>query len=233
MNPLGDDRSTRFSGEPVAVSLWLPTAKVGAALLVVVAVAGLAGSAAGLPVPGMDDGASGQTGVDAAALALLDAGTPVGLSKGPYHPVVGDEIGYAERDAKFGAPRGGRRHEGQDVFAKPGTPLVSVRDGVVVDGATENGRYAGGRGNYVVVYSRLDDRSYVYLHLLRPALVKKGDKVEAGQPLGQVGCTGSCDGPHLHFEVRNGRQTLTAETKAVDPLPLLQEWPSVPVPAQG
>ena len=33
------------------------------------------------------------------------------------------------------------------MFAKPGTPLVSVRDGVVVDGATENGRYAGGRGN--------------------------------------------------------------------------------------
>ena len=235
--PSREPAAPRLSDEPAHVSLRMPTAKVAAALLAVAAVAGLAGSAIGLPMPdlGSDspNGEPGGTGVDAAALALLDAGTPVGLSKGPYHPVVGDEIGYAERDAKFGAPRSGRRHEGQDVFAKPGTPLVSVRDGVVVDGAPENGRFSGGRGNYVVVYSRLDDRSYVYLHLLRPALVEKGEIVEAGQPLGQVGCTGSCDGPHLHFEVRNGRQTLTAETKAVDPLPLLREWPSVPVPAQG
>ncbi len=234
--PSPEAPAPRLSHKPAHVSLRWPTAKVGAALLVVAAVAALAGSAVGLPVPGLSDDSAGQptdSGVDPASLALLDAGTPVGLSEGPYHPVVGDEIGYGEQLAKFGAPRSGRRHEGQDVFAKPGTPLVSVRDGVVVDGEPEDGPYSGGRGNYVVIYSQLDGRSYVYLHMLKPSLVKKGDIVEAGQPIGQVGCTGSCDGPHLHFEVRNGRQTLTAETKAVDPLPLLKDWPSVPVPAQG
>jgi len=240
LKPAGKPRpgppAPRLSDKPAHVSLRLPTVKVGAALLLVVAVAALAGSAAGLPVPGLGDDSPGQgtddTAVDAASLALLDAGTPVGLSKGPYHPVVGD-VDYGESLAKFGAPRSGRLHEGQDLFANPGTPLVSVRDGVIVDSGTENGRYSGGRGNYIVVYSRLDDRSYVYLHLLKPAIVDKGEAVEAGQPLGQMGCTGSCDGPHLHFEVRNGSQTLTAETKAVDPLPLLREWPSVPVPSQG
>ena len=234
--PSPEPPAPRVSDEPAHVSLRRPTAKVGVALLIVAATAALAGSALGLPVPGFgDDSASegsSETAVGAAALGLLGGGTPVGLSKGPYHPVVG-EVGYGESLAKFGAARSGRRHEGQDVFAKPGTPLVSVRDGVIVDSSTENGQYSGGRGNYIVVYSRLDDRSFVYVHMLKPALVDKGEIVEAGQPLGQVGCTGSCDGPHLHFEVRNGSQTLTAETKAVDPLPLLREWPSVPVPAQG
>lgn len=226
----------RLSHKPGHVSLRLPTAKVGVALLLVAAVAALAGSAAGLPIPVLDrDSASessAESGVDPAALALLDSGTPVGLTKGPFHPVVGNG-GYGESAAKFGASRGGRSHEGQDVFTKPGTPLVAVRDGVVVDGASENGQYSGGRGNYVVIYSQLDDRSYVYLHMLKPALVSKGDSVAAGQPLGQVGCTGSCLGPHLHFEVRNGRASLRAETKAVDPLPLLKQWPKVPVPGRS
>ncbi|MDP9188714.1 MAG: M23 family metallopeptidase, partial [Actinomycetota bacterium] len=213
-------------------SLRVPTAKVGLALAAVTALAAGAGSLLGLPVPGLDGesqsrGSALTSSADAAALAFLDGGTPVGLSRGPYHPVFGD-FGYGESDAKFGAPRGGRRHEGQDVFAKPGTPLVAVRDGVVVDGGAENGRYAGGRGNYVVIYSRLDDRSYVYLHMLKPALMQKGASVEVGQPLGQVGCTGSCFGPHLHFEVRVGSAGFRSETKAIDPLPFLMQWPQVP-----
>ena len=207
--------------------------KAGLALVGVIAVAAAAGSLLGLPVPALDGSSGSSSGLgaaDAASLALLDGGTSAGLTEGPYHPVAG-EMGYGERAAKFGAARYGRRHEGQDVFAKPGTPLVAVRDGVVVDGATENGRYSGGRGNYVVVYSQLDDRSYVYLHMLKPALAATGDAVKAGQPLGQVGCTGSCDGPHLHFEVRNGRAAFASEAKAVDPLPLLKQWPQVPAPS--
>jgi murein DD-endopeptidase MepM/ murein hydrolase activator NlpD len=225
MGPAGDRRGTP-SDEP---SLRGPTAKVGIALAFVTALAGAAGSLLGLPVPVLDETsgrASGLGAADSAALALLDGGTPPGLTKGPYHPVVG-EIGYGEAAAKFGASRGGRAHEGQDVFAKPGAPLVAVRDGVVVDGDRANGRLSGGRGNYVVVYSPIDDRSYVYLHMLRPARFSKGDSVEAGRLIGQVGCTGSCDGPHLHFEIRNGRASFGTETKAIDPLPLLRRWPQL------
>lgn len=227
----------RLADDPAHVSLRLPTLKAGVALAAVTGLAAIAGSALGLPVPGLGGDSTGESSAltgsaDAAALAFLDGGTPVGLSKGPYHPVVG-QIGYGESAAKFGASRGGRSHEGQDVFAKPGSPLVAVRAGEVVDESPEGGRYSGGRGNYVVIYSQLDGRSYVYLHLLKRALVRKGDSVAAGQPIGQVGCSGSCDGPHLHFEVRNGRQTLRAKTKPVNPLPLLAQWPQVPLPGRG
>lgn len=190
-----------------------------------------AGALLGLPLPGLGSevgpGQSRAALTGNAALIALSEGTPAGLTKGPYFPVVG-EAGYGETAAKFGASRGGRKHEGQDLFAKAGTPLVAVRDGTVVDGGTINSAYSGGRGNWVVIYSPLDERSYVYLHLLKPPLVRSGDDVHAGEPLGLLGCTGSCDGPHLHFEVRNGIASLRAETKAVDPLPLLQQWPQVP-----
>jgi murein DD-endopeptidase MepM/ murein hydrolase activator NlpD len=43
--------------------------------------------------------------------------------------------------------------------------------------------------------------------MLAPALVRPGERVSAGQKVGEVGCTGSCWGDHLHFEVRAGRGT--------------------------
>jgi murein DD-endopeptidase MepM/ murein hydrolase activator NlpD len=219
--------SPRVSRQPPG--LRGPTFKAGVALAAVTALAAAAGSLLGLPVPGLDSGSANRAASIAGDPALLGfgEGTPLSLSKGPFFPVAGD-VGYGEAAAVFGAPRGGRSHEGQDLFAKPGTPLVSVRDGVVVDGGGQKHRFSGGRGNWVVVYSPLDDRSYVYLHLLKPPLVRLGEPVQAGQPLGRLGCTGSCWGPHLHFEARNGRAAPRAETKAVDPMPLLGGWPRVP-----
>ena len=134
MKPEGEERNTA-PGPPEA-GLGVPTMKAGLALVSVIAVAAAAGSLLGLPVPALDGSSGSSSGLgaaDAASLALLDGGTSAGLTEGPYHPVAG-EMGYGERAAKFGASRYGRRHEGQDVFAKPGTPLVAVRDGVVVDG---------------------------------------------------------------------------------------------------
>lgn len=220
-------RPPRVTRQP---SLRRPTLKAGLALAAITALAAGAGSLLGLPAPGLDSGGGRQSSVGLPgdpALLSFGEGTPLGLSKGPFFPVAGD-VGFGESAARFGAARGGRRHEGQDMFAGPGVPLVSVRDGVIVDGGGQRHRYSGGRGNWVVVYSPLDDRSYVYLHLLKPPLVQVGDPVQAGQPLGQLGCTGSCWGPHLHFEVRDGRAGRRAETRAVDPMPLLRQWPRVP-----
>jgi murein DD-endopeptidase MepM/ murein hydrolase activator NlpD len=132
------------------------------------------------------------------------------------HPVEGG-VSYGGADARFGYNRGDHIHEGQDVFAPVGTPVVAVADGVVIE--------AGGgdaRGNYVAIYEPRARRTFVYLHMESPALVKPGHRVRAGQPVGRLGCSGSCFGPHLHFEVRQGRGS---QQHAVDPLPLLRRWP--------
>jgi murein DD-endopeptidase MepM/ murein hydrolase activator NlpD len=121
---------------------------------------------------------------------------------------------WGEADARFGAYRGGHMHEGQDVFARAGTPLVAVRDGRVVETGDD-----GGRGNYIAIWSRDARSTFVYLHMLRPAHLHAGDRVRMGQRVGAVGCTGSCWGDHLHLEMRAGEGTTG---RPLDPLPLLR-----------
>jgi murein DD-endopeptidase MepM/ murein hydrolase activator NlpD len=128
-------------------------------------------------------------------------------------PVRG-HVDWGEPDARFGAWRGGHVHEGQDVFAPAGTPLVSVRGGKVVEKGDD-----GGRGNYVAIWSRDTRHTLVYLHMRRPSPHGPGDRVRAGQRIGAVGCTGSCWGDHLHIELRRGRGTTG---KPNDPLPVLR-----------
>jgi murein DD-endopeptidase MepM/ murein hydrolase activator NlpD len=128
-------------------------------------------------------------------------------------PVRG-RVDWGEQDARFGAWRGGHVHEGQDVFAPAGTPLVAIRNGRVVETGAD-----GGRGNYVAMWNRSARRTFVYLHMLHPSRVRVGERVRVGQRVGAVGCTGSCWGDHLHLEVRRGRGTTGG---ALDPLPLLR-----------
>jgi murein DD-endopeptidase MepM/ murein hydrolase activator NlpD len=90
---------------------------------------------------------------------------------------------------------GGRRHQGQDMFADCGTPLVAALGGVVKRAGTE-----GAGGNYVVI-AGTDRRDYVYMHLAEPPPVRDGQRVAAGQPIGRVGDSGNADGCHLHFEL--------------------------------
>jgi len=89
-----------------------------------------------------------------------------------------------------------------------------VRDGRVVETGDD-----GGRGNYVAIWSREADSTFVYLHMVRPPRVHRGDDVRTGQRVGAVGCTGSCWGDHLHFELRRGRGT-TGRPR--DRMPLLK-----------
>jgi murein DD-endopeptidase MepM/ murein hydrolase activator NlpD len=200
--------------------------KVGAALAIVSAIA--AGVAGGSRLPGLllDDrgtavAARGGVGGDGDPISR---GTPRALTAGPFHPVAG-KFDYGAADARFGAWRDGHRHQGQDMFAKAGTPLVAVVDGVVIESETETSPLSGGRGNYVAIYSETDDRTYVYFHMQHPSPLQAGDAVRAGERVGAVGCTGSCWGTHLHFEVRLGRGS---EAKPIDPLPLLRRWPQAP-----
>jgi murein DD-endopeptidase MepM/ murein hydrolase activator NlpD len=148
----------------------------------------------------------------AGRLATLDSlRRPAGPAS--VFPVRG-RVDWGEQDARFGTWRGGHVHEGQDVFARAGTPLVAIRDGRVVETGDD-----GGRGNYVAIWSRTAPRTFVYLHMLHPSRVRVGEHVRVGQRVGAVGCTGSCWGDHLHLELRRGRGPTG---RALDPLPLLR-----------
>lgn len=106
-------------------------------------------------------------------------------------PIRGDHE-YGGSTGRFG---GGRGHQGQDVFAKCGTPLVAAMAGRVIKAA-----FQSRAGNYAVI-QHTDGRSTAYMHLRRPATVTVGDQVQAGAPIGEVGETGRASGCHLHFEL--------------------------------
>ncbi len=97
----------------------------------------------------------------------------------------------------IGAPRGDHLHQGQDISAGCGTPLVSAVAGRV----QYSGYQAGGAGYYTVIDANRDGFDYVYMHLIRPAIHGTGERVKAGQRIGAVGTTGSSSGCHLHFEI--------------------------------
>jgi hypothetical protein len=119
----------------------------------------------------------------------------------------------------FGVDRGDHIHQGQDIPAADGTPLVAPRASTVF----ATGYSASGSGEYVVLYDSGANRSYVYFHLHRGStVVSDGQSVRAGQRVGAVGTTGHSTGPHLHFELWIGRWFDGGH--AVDPLPTLRSW---------
>ncbi len=204
--------------------LFWPTAKAGLAVTVALGLGAALGSALGLPVPGLDQTTGNVSLANSASIFGIDPGTPTGLTRGYVFPILGPH-NFGDKLARFGSPRYGHTHEGQDIFGKTGTTEVAVHDGIVVDRGKNSDPDDGGRGNYVAIYSPSDNHSFVYMHMLNPSPVQLGDEVHAGDVVGQLGCTGSCEGPHLHFEVRVGKATLGADTKPVNPLPFLEHWP--------
>jgi len=114
----------------------------------------------------------------------------------------------------WGAARGvGRRHEGQDIFAPRGTPILSATNGYVYKIGENN------LGGQTVSVIGSGGRVYYYAHLdsYAPGL-EIGDRVSKRTVLGFVGTTGNAQGtpPHLHF----GVYTFTG---AINPLPLLTD----------
>ena len=125
------------------------------------------------PLPGAEPSPPPEPAPDAAA------GTyPV---DGAHH--YGD--GFGDR---------GGSHRGQDVMADCGTPLRAVRDVTVRRVATE-----AAAGRYVVLHDGGSGEDYVYMHM-STVDVASGDRVGAGEKVGEVGQTGDATACHLHFE---------------------------------
>jgi murein DD-endopeptidase MepM/ murein hydrolase activator NlpD len=128
------------------------------------------------------------------ALAAPPPASPVRVAPPLYVPFT-DGFG----------PRGARMHTGLDFPAPAGTPVLAARTGVVTVAEP-----IAGYGRTVALKHELG-ASTLYAHL-SAILVRPGERVAAGQPIGRVGATGSATGPHLHFEVR-------VRGAAIDPLP--------------
>jgi murein DD-endopeptidase MepM/ murein hydrolase activator NlpD len=130
-------------------------------------------------------------------------------------------------DARFGVKRKGHRHQGQDLPAAAGTPVVAPHAGTV----ESIGYQARGAGHYLVLDGDGEDYDYVFMHLRTGSIgVSQGQRVAIGQQLGAVGSTGESSGPHLHFEIWVGGWYTGGHP--IDPLPLLQAWGAVS-PASG
>jgi len=103
-------------------------------------------------------------------------------------------------DGSFGARRnGGRKHNGIDLLAKIGEPVLAARSGWVI-----NAEQRRGMGKYVEI-RHSDKLITIYGHLSK-ILVKKGQRVKQGQIIGEVGKTGNANyrrmHAHVHFEIR-------------------------------
>ena len=96
-------------------------------------------------------------------------------------------------------PRGGRHHNGIDLGAPRGTPVLASADGVVIQSNT-----SGSFGKVIRIYHG-DGIETLYSHNDQN-LVSVGEQVVQGQQIATVGRTGNATGYHVHFEVRvNGR----------------------------
>ena len=109
---------------------------------------------------------------------------------------------YPLPDARVISPYGGaRRHSGVDLKTKPNDEIYAAFDGVVV----ASGPYYG-YGNCIRIRHAYGLET-LYSHQSKN-MVKKGDKVKAGQVIGLTGRTGRATTEHLHFEVSFGGKRL-------------------------
>jgi murein DD-endopeptidase MepM/ murein hydrolase activator NlpD len=120
----------------------------------------------------------------------------------------------------FGAARKGYSHQGQDLAAAEGVPVVAPQAGTIlyVD-------FQAKAAGWYIVQRGADGRDFFFAHCqANSVVVKAGQAVTPGQPLCNVGSTGDATGPHLHFEIWLGGWRVDAASRPVDPLADLQAW---------
>jgi peptidoglycan hydrolase-like protein with peptidoglycan-binding domain len=160
-------------------------------------------------------------------LKLADPGTAHARASGQTQPFgmhlrafpVPGPHNFGGPDGRFGAPRAGHIHQGQDIPAPCGGKELVDETGQV----RVNAYQAGGAGYYVVLHGALTGTDSVYMHLKAPSWAPAGASVFAGQQIGKVGATGDAIGCHLHFERWTAPGWFVGGA-AYDPLPELVYW---------
>jgi murein DD-endopeptidase MepM/ murein hydrolase activator NlpD len=122
----------------------------------------------------------------------IEAAGPV-FNEDPIWPVPRGKFWRGFGRAKKKA----RHHDGVDIGAPVGTPIVSVQDGIVA--YADNG--IRGYGNFLVTVH--GDGSVAFYAHCKSIYVFPGQIISQGQIVAEVGTTGYARGPHLHFELRN------------------------------
>lgn len=117
--------------------------------------------------------------------------------------------GGASYQDDWGFPRAGHAHEGNDLFAPEGTPVLAVDDGRLTFGTDPI-------GGSIAVVRATDGVMYYYAHLSR--FEGAARSARAGEVIGYVGRTGNAasTAPHVHFEMRPGGGA------RIDPFPHLR-----------
>lgn len=132
-------------------------------------------------------------------------------------PVEG--LTHAALADSFGAARSeGRSHQGIDLMAEAGAPVLAAADGVIA-------KFHDSERGGVAIY-QLDASGrlvFYYAHLeARAEWLEEGQEVRQGDVIGYVGMTGNAPVPHLHFEIqqrKDGRRWWRGQP--VNPYPLL------------
>jgi murein DD-endopeptidase MepM/ murein hydrolase activator NlpD len=165
--------------------------------------------------------ATGKTTLTVRAPEPVAPATPVPDATGHVFPVAAAHT-YGDG---FGAPRSGYSHQGQDLLAVAGSPVVAP-----VAGSISFVDYQAGGAGYYIVEQGADGYDYFFAHCLAGSVVVgRAQAVIAGQQLCSVGQTGRASAPHLHVEMwQNGWRT-DATSAPIDPLPFLRAWdPAAP-----
>ena len=203
----GSARRSAVGGLHYAAASLSPAIPSGLALAVVIAV--LAGSPAS--AAGGSGGASSTGGAEFVA-------TPDVLAGDDHAFPIQGKYSFGSSGSGFGSGRAGHSHQGHDVFARCGTPLLAARGGTV----QRRARHPLS-GNYLVIDGEGTDLDYAYMHMARRSRLREGDTVATGERIGAVGDSGNARGCHLHFELWSAPGYYEGGDP-FDPLPALKLW---------
>jgi hypothetical protein len=151
----------------------------------------------------------------------FEAGVPTPAqtaAAGAVFPVAGAHS-FGGPSNRFGAPRAGHTHQGQDILTAEGTPVVAPMSGTIIT----TGYQATGAGYYIAEHTTVGF-DFFFAHCQAGSVaVVTGSVVAAGQQLCGTGQTGDATAPHLHFELWVGGWKASTG-HPIDPLPYLEAW---------